>query len=98
MPVFEWDEANVAHLERHHVTPDEAEQVVQNNPIEVAFQMRRSEERVQLIGLTDAQRILVVVTTWRGDTIRVVTAFPAPRDLRRFYAAKIGVSNASQSD
>jgi len=98
MPVFEWDEANVAHLGRHHVTPGEAEQVVQNNPIEFEFQTRRNEERVQLIGVTDAQRILVVVITWRGDNIRVVTAFPAPRDLRRFYAAKIGVSNESQSD
>jgi uncharacterized DUF497 family protein len=79
-------------------TLDEAEQVVQNNPIEVEFQTRRNEERIQLIGVTDAQRILIVVATWRGDNIRVVTAFLAPRDLRRFYATKIGVSNESQSD
>lgn len=82
--VFDWDEANRKHIAKHRVTPEEAEQVVQNDPIDLTFQ-NEGEERTVQIRQTDKGRILVVVTTWHDETVRVVTAFSATKQLREFY-------------
>jgi uncharacterized protein len=91
--MFDWDNANQRHVAEHGVTPSEAEEVIQNNPIDLEVQLRNGEERVLQLGETTAHRILVVVTTWRGRKIRVVTSFPASKQLRMFYAAHKGTSN-----
>ena len=88
--MFDWDEANRKHVAQHGVTPSEAEEVVANNPLDLELQLINGEERILQIGETDALRVLIVVTTWRGKCIRVVTAFPAPARLRAFYAAHKG--------
>jgi uncharacterized DUF497 family protein len=88
--MFDWDSANRKHVAEHGVKPSEAEEVIANNPIDVEVQVRNGEERTLQIGETTARRVLVVVTTWRGTRIRVVTAFPAPSKLRKFYAARKG--------
>lgn len=62
------------HIARHSVAPAEAEQVVLNEPIDLRFEVRDGEERIAQVGATDAGKILVVITTMRGDRIRVVTA------------------------
>ena len=82
---FDWDEANRNHIAEHGTRPDEAEQVVKNEPIDVTLQNRDGEERIVQVGETDEHRILVVVTTWRHEKVRVVTAFPANARMRRFY-------------
>ncbi len=82
---FDWNEANRSHIAGHGISPDEAEQVVKNEPVDVTLQSREGEPRIVQVGETDAQRILVVVTTWRGNKVRVVTAFPANARMRRFY-------------
>lgn len=84
-PVFDWDEENRKHIARHRVTPAEAEQVVLNDPIDISVQASDGEERIVQIGATDKARILLVVTTWREGMIRVITAYPAPKQLREFY-------------
>jgi hypothetical protein len=33
---FDWDEANMRHIARHGVTPEEAEEAVTNDPLELA--------------------------------------------------------------
>lgn len=91
--MFDWDDANRRHVAEHGVAPSEAEEVVRNNPLDLEEQFRNGEDRLMQIGETDALRILVVVTTWRGNRIRVVTAFPATPQLRKFYAAHKGVSD-----
>ena len=91
--MFDWDDANRKHVAEHGVKSSEAEEVIANNPIDLEVQLRNGEERVLQIGETNALRILVVVTTWRGRRIRVVTAFPAPPQLRKFYAAHKGMSD-----
>ncbi len=83
---FEWDEANREHIAEHDVTPEEAEQVVLNQPLDLEVQSRSGEERTLQLGETDAGRILLVVTTYRGNKLRVVTAFPANKKLRSLYA------------
>jgi uncharacterized protein len=70
---FNWDEANVGHAARHRVLPDEAEQAVLNDP------------RHLNLGATTKGRVLLVVTTWREDRIRVVTAFEQIKRLIQFY-------------
>lgn len=84
-PVFDWDEGNRKHIAKHRVTPAEAEQVVLSDPIDLTLQVSDGEERIVQIGATDKGRILLVVTTWRKEKIRVITAYPAPKQLRDFY-------------
>jgi uncharacterized DUF497 family protein len=82
---FDWDEVNVGHLARHQISPTEAEQVVINRPVDLESELRNGEDRVPHIGETDAGRILVVVTTMRGKKVRVVTAWPANKNYRRYF-------------
>jgi len=88
---FDWDEANSAHIALHKITPAEAEQVVLNDPLDLAFETSSGEERMAQVGETHAGRILVVITTTRDDLIRVVTAFPAAKRLRKLYIAQRGI-------
>ena len=36
---FEWDEANIGHLARHSVLPEEAEQVILNDPVDAGMEI-----------------------------------------------------------
>lgn len=82
---FEWDEANIDHIRRHRVTPEEAEQAFANDPMELAAINRKGEARRLTIGPTDAGRLLAVASTQRKRKIRIVTAYPANRKQRRIY-------------
>lgn len=82
---FEWDEANVRHITRHAVRPEEAEQILLNDPLVVAVQLRQGERRVLSLGESDAGRLLTVVFTKRTGKIRIVTAHPMNRKQRAAY-------------
>jgi uncharacterized DUF497 family protein len=82
---FEWDNANISHVAEHDVEPEEAEQVILNRPVDLKSELHNGEERVPHIGETDAGRILVVVTTLVGEKVRVVTAWPANKNYRRYF-------------
>ena len=84
-PAFDWDDANTAHIARHKVTPDEAEQVVSGASLPIETETRSDEDRHTELGETTAGRLLVVVWTWRRGRIRVVTAFPANRKWRALW-------------
>jgi uncharacterized DUF497 family protein len=86
--MFDWDEANIAHIAEHDVLPFEAEEVVANSPLDIGHQGRNGEDRLMQIGATFSGRILVVITTLRGAKTRVVTAYPANRAYRAFYSAQ----------
>jgi hypothetical protein len=83
--MYEWDEDNVGHVAIHGIEPVEAQQVIENDPVDLEIQQHSSEDRLVQLGVTNALRVLVVVSTWRSDLIRVVTAFPAPPQLQSFY-------------
>ena len=89
--MFDWDDANREHVAEHGVAPSEAEEVIANDPLDLELQLRDGEERVLQIGETNAFRVLLVVTTWRGERVRVITAFPAPPQLRALYAEHKGL-------
>ena len=42
---FDWDEANIGHVARHSVLPEEAEQVILNDPVDVGMEIVEGEER-----------------------------------------------------
>lgn len=83
-------DANRGHIAAHRVGCKEAEQVIQNEPFDLEFQTEDGEERFVQIGETDAGRILVVVSTWRGSKVRVVTAFDAPKAMKRVFLMEKG--------
>ena len=74
------------------------EQVVENDPFDIARYLRSGEERLNQVGETDAGRVLVVVTTERGGYIRVVTAHPANRDMCAAYAQVREAHDARNSE
>lgn len=80
----EWNEEKAASNRRKHgIDFDEA--------IEVFYGMsllrrsdRKSEERWLAIGETEG-RVVTVVFTWRGDTLRIISARRARRNEKRAY-------------
>jgi len=42
---FSWDRANAEHIARHSVRPDEAEQAIRNNPLDMNYEVIDGEER-----------------------------------------------------
>lgn len=97
MPLL-WDVGNINHIARHDVSPEEAEQVLENDPFDITRYLRNGEERLNQVGETDAGRVLVVVTTQRGEDTRVVTAHPADRDMRALYAQMKEAANARDAE
>lgn len=87
---FDWDSANIEHIARHGVMPEEAEQVIQNDPLDAPAVIRNGETRTVHLGETDSGRVLVVVVTERNSLYRVVTARPANRKERVFYSKHKG--------
>jgi uncharacterized protein len=87
--VFEWDAANLGHIARHRVSPEEAEQIIENDPLDLEAEAVNGEKRTTSIGCTHRSRFLVVVTL-RGTRVRVVTAFPAPKALIDLYFTQKG--------
>ena len=80
--LFDWDDANIGHIAEHDVAPEEAEQVVLGDPMELDFERTElGEDRWSYIGETSLGRVLQVIFTMRGEKVRVVTAFkPTLRD------------------
>ena len=87
---FDWDEANVGHVARHNVTPEEVEQVFTNDPMDLGVNVVDGEERYTGVGHTNRLRVLVLVWTMRGDATRPITAFDASERLAMRYVAERG--------
>ena len=94
--LFDWDDANLAHIAEHDVRSNEAEEVILNRPVDLGSELRNGEQRTAQIGETDSGRILVVISTMSGKKIRVVTAWPANKDYRRYFATLKRNSNVGR--
>lgn len=85
---FEWNPAKaIANLAAHGVSFDEARDVF-DDPLSstVDDPDHSSEEaRLRTIGLSRADRLLVVLHTDRGDTIRIISARRATRREQHQY-------------
>ncbi len=82
---FDWDRANVAHIARHGITPEECEEAYRNGPMVIEVQERGRESRRLCLGETDAARLLTFVVTERRGKIRFVTAHPMHAKQREIY-------------
>ena len=87
---FDWDEKNRKHLRAHRVSPQELEQVIGNNPLELEYQSESGEERYKSLGITNAGRVLVVVWTLREGKVRAITAYAASKPYERLYGEMRG--------
>jgi len=84
-PKFDWDEANLGHIARHDVTPEEVESALRNDPLDLGYEHMGGEDRWTILGHTDQLRVLVIVFTVRGEAFRAVTARDVPRKRRLQY-------------
>jgi uncharacterized DUF497 family protein len=90
---FEWDEASKAgiNFRRHGVRIPEGIPVF-DDPYAITIGDDESdpdEQRLVTLGLGAAGRLLVVVYTWRGENIRIVSARPAePHECEEYEAER----------
>jgi uncharacterized DUF497 family protein len=83
---FDWDHANIGHIAIHQISPEEAEEVLLNDPLDVQFDPdANDEERWTYLGETNKGRIVNVVITLRDEKIRVVTAYEAEKADKQLY-------------
>ncbi len=82
---FIWDYDNIAHIAEHGLSPEEVEHALNGFTMPVEYQDWHGEDRYSEVGMTAEARILLILTTWRDDDIRVVTAFDPPRKLIEEY-------------
>jgi uncharacterized DUF497 family protein len=83
--VFDWNAANVEHIARHGITPDECEEAYRNGPMVIGHQRRKRERRRLCLGETNRGRLLTFVVIERTGKIRFVTAYPMDAMQRRIY-------------
>lgn len=80
----------MGHISRHGVTPEEAQEVFANGPTEFGSRFVDGEERFQIVGFTNSGRWLCVITTERGENVRVVTAYDADNRQIELYLRSKG--------
>ena len=85
---YEWDPAKAADNHRKHRVDFADAVTVFSDPLAITVpDDRHGEDRFVTIGLEAQGQLLVVVYTWRGRTIRIISARRAGRGERRQYEA-----------
>jgi len=88
MLIFEWDPQKAkSNLEKHGVSFEEASTAFQGTLSLTIDDPLHSidEERLILIGMSQKNRVLVVVHTERGNNIRIISARKATKKERKRY-------------
>ena len=89
MTAFEWDaEKDASNLRKHGVTLDEARTVFGDIHALTWFDEQHSdqEDRYLTVGFASSGTILIVSHTECDDTTRLISARPATKRERQFYA------------
>ncbi|MCL4782900.1 MAG: BrnT family toxin [Bryobacterales bacterium] len=86
---FDWDDENRKHLAAHKISSAEFEQVLNNDPIDLAFGLVDGEERYRSVGLTNRGRLLSVAWTIRNGRVRAITAFAASVSDRKAFLERL---------
>ena len=82
---FDWDAGNRKHIARHGITPEEAEEAIQIEPLEADVQSHEREERVLCLRRAKSGRMLTILYSERRGKIRVITAYEMTRQQQRMY-------------
>ncbi|MEW6079257.1 MAG: BrnT family toxin [Thermodesulfobacteriota bacterium] len=83
---YEWDARKAQHnLKKHGVDFADAVSVFDDLNTITIEDACEQEQRFVSIGIDCFARILVVVYTWRGDTIRIISARKATRKEQKHY-------------
>jgi uncharacterized DUF497 family protein len=77
MALFDWDKANITHLKRHNVSPEEFEQAMAAFRVDLEAEEIDGEFRQHTIGMTNSGRLLYMIWTMRSGLHRAVTAYTA---------------------
>jgi len=88
MLIFEWDPQKAkSNLIKHGVSFEEASTAFQDTlSLTIDDPLHSIDEvRVVLIGMSNKNRLLVVVHTERGDNIRIISARKATKEERKNY-------------
>ena len=83
--MFDWDRDNLRKIRAHRIKREEAEQALLNDPIPIYEQDVGDELRFVYCGETNAGRLLAVIVTERGESIRAVTAYDLDAGQKRDY-------------
>ena len=86
---FDWDDGNTKHLASHGVTPTEFEQSMNNDPLDLDYEVINGEGRYRSVGITNGGRFLLVVWTVRHGKVRAVTAFTASVSNKKSFLERI---------
>ena len=91
-----WDIWNIQHIGKHHIIPDEVEEICYASPLVLRGQQK---ERLVLIGLTDEKRLIAVVLEAKGHgTYYPVTAYEPRADDRALYNRLKGGENNNEEE
>ncbi|MCY7369001.1 MAG: BrnT family toxin [Chamaesiphon sp.] len=83
---YQWDKNKAAtNLRKHSIDFADAVAVFSDDLAISTSDERFEEERFITIGLDALNRLLVVIYTWRGEEIRIISARFATRQERRQY-------------
>ena len=83
---FEWDPRKaVSNARKHGIGFAEAVPVLEDERAVTLRDDAYGEERWVTIGMDAVGRVLVVVYTWRGDSIRIISARAATRKEHEQY-------------
>jgi uncharacterized protein len=86
---FEWDAAKAAeNLRKHNIDFADAAVAVEDPfALTMRDELAEEEDRWIALGVDALGRLIVVVYTWRGDTLRLISARLATPSERRQYEA-----------
>ena len=85
---FEWDERKAAsNLNKHGIDFADAVIVFHDERALTIPDLHPDEERFVTLGLDALGRVLVIVYTWRGECIRLISARKATKTERSQYTS-----------
>jgi uncharacterized protein len=88
--MFEWDESKAnQNMLKHGISFADTFAVFEDPTAVTVEDLQRGEQRYITIGMDAFGRILVVVYTWRGENIRIISARKAVRYEVRQYEGEI---------
>ena len=88
--MFEWEpDKNRLNRHKHGVSFADTFAVFEDANALTAVEYERGEERYVTVGMDCFGRILVVVYTWRGERVRIISARKATKSEMRQYESEL---------